>query len=85
MQRRVTPVMVDAIVQIGDSLRTFVTEEIREAKDAIARARSPRLEPARSPLRDGSNLPLTDDTVRKLLHRMRTMMEEERFRSGKIR
>jgi hypothetical protein len=74
------PVAMKRLVEVADSLRTFVTREVQEAKEAVSRAASRRLEPLPEP-----SFTPSDDAIRKLLSRMRTIMQEERFRSGKIR
>jgi hypothetical protein len=72
------PTAMRNVVEAAESLRTFVTREIGEVKEAVARAVATR--PHAPP-----PSPPTDDAVRSLMSRMRTMMQEERFRSGKIR
>jgi hypothetical protein len=77
---RAAPIAMKSFVEVADSLRTFVAKEVQGVKEAVSRAAShrPKVPPPAA-------LSPTDDTVRKLLGRMRTMMQEERFRSGKIR
>jgi hypothetical protein len=78
---RAAPVAISSVVEVAETLRTFVAKEVQEVKDAVGRAvasRPPEAQPSASPTP-------SDDTVRKLLGRMRTMMQEERFRSGKLR
>jgi hypothetical protein len=74
------PVALKAFVEAANALEAFVATEVQGAKDAVRRAVAER--PAPPP---AANLAPSDDVVRKLMSRMRTMMEEERFRSGKIR
>jgi hypothetical protein len=78
---RAAPVTLGSVVEVADSLRTFVAKEVQEVKDAVSRAVASR---PPEPLPQASPMP-SDDTVRKLLSKLRTMMQEERFRSGKLR
>jgi hypothetical protein len=79
-QREATgsPAALKSVVDVTEALRSFVVQEVRELKDAVARAPAPQPPPPAS-------LVPSDDIARKLLNRMRTLMQEERFRSGKIR
>jgi hypothetical protein len=79
-EARTAPAAMRDVVEVANSLRSFVAQEVREVKDAVARVatRRPAAPPSESPVP-------TDDSVRKLLSRMRTLMQEERFRSGKLR
>lgn len=78
---RAAPVTIGSVVEVTDSLRTFVAKEVQEVKDVVSRAVASR---PPEPLPQVSPMP-SDDTVRKLLSKLRTMMQEERFRSGKLR
>jgi hypothetical protein len=69
-----------AFVEVADGLRSFVAKEVREVRETVAGVAAVRRETAPE-----AGLEPTDDLVRKLLSRMRTLMQEERFRSGKIR
>jgi hypothetical protein len=77
---RAGPTAMQSFVEVADSLRTFVVQEVREVKDAVTRIASSQ--PAKP---HQASLAPTDDAVRNLLSRMRMMMQEERFRSGKLR
>jgi len=75
------PAVMTGVLAITDSLRAHVTKEVQQAKDAVDRAvASRRPEP-----RPAAGLIPDDDTVRKMLVRMRTLIQEERFRSGMLR
>jgi hypothetical protein len=77
-QREVSaaPAALRSVVDMTETLRTYVVREVQEVKRALA-------EVARRP--PPADIGASDDVARKLLNRMRTLTEEERFRSGKLR
>ncbi len=77
---RAAPAAMKDLVEVAESLRSFVTREVGAAKQAGASAASRRPEPLRPP-----SAAQEEATARRLLSRMRTMIQEERFRSGKLR
>jgi hypothetical protein len=71
--------MLRPLVQVADGLRSFVSQELSAVKEGMSRD---AVERRPSP---PATFEPTDDTMRKLMSRMRAMMEEERFRRGNIR
>ncbi len=74
------PATVRGLVEVTDSLRSFVTREVGQVREVVASVAS--RPPAAPP---PPVVKVNDETARRLLGQMRSLMQEERFRSGKLR
>jgi hypothetical protein len=73
-----SPITVKSVVEVADSLRSFVAREVNEQVDRAVASR-----PIAEPARPAS--PPADEAARRMMAQMRTLAQEERFRSGKLR
>jgi len=79
---RTAAATMQQLFEVAQSLKAFVETEVHEVRRTADRAAASLSQPKVLP---ETHVAPTDETVRELLSKMRNVMQEERFRSGKIR